>query len=259
MRKLILPPAIAACAFAFAFVACSDPKPASKAFPELGFHESRDFRFPLEIAVATAARIAVVRIHRLDQLFADKRTCGFRYHATVEESFKGGDSPFTFFSAVEPPLQSGGTKHLVIAYDQPIKSKQSKEFLALVLSVEELPTVDCWGDADAIVPMFSHSAWQFDTTASRRFGGEWIRQATQLDIQWCVDDETRPMSRAFEAKGFRVENLGSDVEPQVVIEWKTVKRLIERAIRNSPYANGQSASWVTPIRSDVHWGPCSVD
>ena len=220
------------------------------------FHDGWDFRMPLEIAVATAARIAVIDVSDREQVKIGNRICGFRYSAAVVEQYKGGIGSFTFFSGLdEPGLQTPG-RHFIIAYRPPAMTPELKEFLALVTARDESGRLSCWTEADVFVPVFSHTLWQFNSDAANRLGGEWIGPPSGPDVRWCRGDETRPFSRALVSGHFRSVNIGSQSAPQIVYEWQTVKRLVDRALRNSPYPSGISPTWATPVRDDMQWDDC---
>lgn len=214
---------------------------------------------PIEVPVAVAEHIAIIKLRDRQPVSHGGVTCGFRYRAEVLMALKGGTEEFQIFIPNELRIRNPGSRQLVMAFPRVVAPAATFDTLFAYQSRAEFAKSECRAGAAPffLMDMFP-TIWEFVDGLEPGLRGEWIL-ANRVDgsFEWCysndgaiIENEPRHFRR-FESRRLSHREPG-----RIIVSWPAVRELIVRALKNSPYPAGSTAKFSSELREDFVPGGC---
>ncbi|MGE0030554.1 MAG: hypothetical protein AB7T20_05495 [Steroidobacteraceae bacterium] len=221
-----------------------------------------DSRRSLEESVAIAKVVAIIKVSDVRQVKGPETTCGWDVTAKASEILKGVPGDLQFFVGRTFGTIKPGDSYLVFLYgiDQWMHDVNASEIGAGSADVSIPPR--CNSQSKLYVPNSGPTLWRIVDEGLKSFPPPAIVQGQRQGVFWCAYSNGAPFQGNFENKLFKSESrivrdatMGSETI-ETLIELATARRLVQRAIANSPYSLGTHATFSTSFRPNFHFGPC---
>jgi hypothetical protein len=199
-------------------------KSESVSLPEIVYRASRIAK----VRIVKRTPVTFLGLMNSNQKISQDLICGHYYHAVVLEAFKGSESEFDFFSAVDADFVGLNRQYLVFAYQRD-EEDVLNSFSAIkdTMRASDATKLRCKLYGEYYVPVHPQLLRAFDEEAARMFGGEWLTLPTRDSIDWCEETMDRPAIGNLVTRKKRPDDAHDSL-----IQWKGLRILIQEARGN---------------------------